>query len=84
MNLPVIYQNYQQILSTITSSDTFDHPTLFIRGGASDYVKEEDLTDIKLLFPDAELATVEKAGHWVHAVAPAALLKLVNDFLSRE
>ena len=84
MNLPVIYQNYNQILSPIASVDTFDNPTLFIRGGASDYVMDEDMKDINELFINAQLATVEKAGHWVHAVAPATLLKLVTDFLSQE
>ncbi|MEM1119932.1 MAG: alpha/beta fold hydrolase [Bacteroidota bacterium] len=81
MNLPVIYQNYPRLMAAITSSDTFDHPTLFIRGGASDYVQEEDMTGINNLFPKAQLTTVENAGHWVHAVAPLALLKLVTDFL---
>jgi len=81
MNLPVIYQNYDQILSTITSADAFDNPTLFIRGGTSDYVKDEDMKEINLLFSNAELTTVEKAGHWVHAAAPADLLKIVIDFL---
>lgn len=84
MNLPVIYQNYNQILSTITSLDTFDNPTLFIRGGASDYVQDEDMQNINLLFPNAELTTVENVGHWVHAAAPTELLKLVKDFLSQE
>lgn len=81
MNLPVIYQNYKQILSAIESEDTFDNSTLFIRGGASDYVKAEDMASIETLFPSAELATVAEAGHWVHAVAPDTLLELVFNFL---
>ena len=84
MNLPVIYQNYQQILSAIESEDSFDNATLFIRGGISNYVKEEDMTNIKTLFPVAELATVPKVGHWVHAAAPSTLLKLVNNFLKAD
>ncbi len=84
MNLPIIYQNYEHILSAIESEDAFDHPTLFIRGGTSDYVKAEDMAPIKTLFPSAELATVAKAGHWVHAVAPDTLLELVVDFLKRD
>lgn len=81
MNLPVIYQNYERILSPIESKDTFDHSTLFIRGGTSDYVKEADMGGIQTLFPSAELATVANAGHWVHAAAPDTLLELVLNFL---
>lgn len=84
MNLPIIYQNYPQILSAIDSEDSFDNPTLFIRGGASNYVEDEDLGNIKSFFPSAELATVAEAGHWVHAAAPETLLKLVLDFLEED
>ncbi len=84
MNLSVIHQNYAQILSAIESEDSFDNSTLFIRGGISDYVKEEDMANIKTLFPLAELATVAEAGHWVHATAPTILLELVNNFLETD
>jgi len=83
MNLPIIYQNYNQILAALTSEETFDNSTLFIRGGQSDYILDEDLPTIKSFFPAATLATVDDAGHWVHAAAPAALLKLVTGFLNQ-
>lgn len=81
MNLPVIHQNYAAILSTIESEDTFDNPTLFIRGGQSDYILDKDLESILNLFPMAQLETVAKAGHWVHASEPIVLLDLVKVFL---
>lgn len=83
MNLPIIYENYEQILAALNSEETFDNPTLFIRGGQSDYILNEDLPTIKSFFPAAKLATVDDAGHWVHAAAPATLLSLVTDFLSQ-
>ncbi len=82
MNLPIIYQNYEQVLAAIESEETFDHPTLFIRGGASDYIQDEDLLLIESFFPGAKLTTVADAGHWVHAVAPKELLNLVTTFLT--
>ncbi len=83
MNLPIIYKNYANILAAIISEETFDNPTLFIRGGLSNYIEAKDLPQIESFFPTATLATVEEAGHWVHATAPTTLLKLVNDFLSQ-
>jgi len=84
MNLPVIYENYQRILATIESEDTFDNATLFIRGDESNYIVAEDLKQIKLLFPTATLTTIAGAGHWVHAVAPNELLAIVTNFLSQD
>ncbi|MEM6318342.1 MAG: alpha/beta fold hydrolase [Bacteroidota bacterium] len=81
MNLAAIHKNYPNILAAIDSEETFDGTSLFIRGGESDYIEDADWPMIKGLFSQAKLATVEKAGHWVHAAAPTELLDLVNDFL---
>jgi len=82
MNLPVIFNNYEHILSSVKGEGKFEASTLFIRGGLSDYIKEEDFEIIKEWFPIAIFKTVVDAGHWVHAEAPDKLLKLVLDFLN--
>ncbi len=81
MNLPVIYDNYQAILGNIEGDDTCDAPTLFIRGAKSNYVADDDLSLIQTYFPNSALQTVENAGHWVHAEAPADLLGKVRAFM---
>ncbi|MBK6932205.1 MAG: alpha/beta fold hydrolase [Saprospirales bacterium] len=80
MNLPVLWNTYPDILAGV-SGDPFDKPTLFVRGSRSDYIKDSDFTFIKSLFPQAEIATIEGAGHWVHADQPGALLATVRTFL---
>jgi len=80
MNLPVLWQHYTDILGPVTG-EAFDKPTLFIRGSRSDYIKDSDLPAIKTLFPQAQLVTIEGAGHWVHADKPAELLSIIQDFL---
>ena len=82
MNLEVIYEHYSEILADIESDHPFEGPTLFIRGGKSDYVADTDMDKIKQLFPNARLETVPNAGHWVHAEQPEILSRLVSDFLS--
>ena len=52
---------------------TYDDEALFVRGGASRYVKDEDWGAIQQFFPNSKLATIDGAGHWVHAAAPDAL-----------
>lgn len=82
MNLPVLYAEYQAILSEIQSDETFDKTTLFIRGENSNYIKDDDILDIQDLFPMMQLATVENAGHWVHAENPQSFFDKLMTFLS--
>lgn len=81
MNLEAIQAHYDDITAAITADNTFDGPALFVRGGNSDYVQDDDLEGIRALFPRAELVTIEEAGHWVHAEKPEALAEVVTDFL---
>lgn len=81
MNLEGIYQNYSNINTGPDGGRSFDNPALFIRGERSNYVQEEDWDTITYFFPDAQLATIPKAGHWVHAEAPEPFAKAVLAFL---
>ena len=57
-------------------------PALFLRGGRSPYVPDEHLPQIRGLFAEASIRTVEGAGHWVHAEAPDATVTALLEFLS--
>ena len=81
MNLDALEKGYQEILKPI-SGEPWPGDALFIRGGNSGYVKDEDWPGIQALFPNARLETVEGAGHWVHAQAPNEVFELVESFLS--
>jgi esterase len=81
LNLPAIYRNYEQLNEAIEPGRTFNGPTLFIRGGKSDYIRDEDHGLIAQIFPNSRVATVPTAGHWVNANAPGELSALVWDFL---
>ncbi len=83
MNLPAIFREYDKLVGSVgTPGATFTGPTLFLRGGRSGYVREEDWPEILERFPAAQLATVENAGHWVHAEQPEATQVWVSDFLA--
>jgi pimeloyl-ACP methyl ester carboxylesterase len=81
MNLPVIHAAYQEVLGKGNWSTPFENPTLFIKGAESKYILPEELEDYKAYFPKATLATVEKAGHWVHAEQPKVFLDILTNFL---
>lgn len=80
MNLEALWNHYEDILAGPPNGTVFQGDVLFIRGGRSNYIQDEDWPLIRQQFPNARLATVEKAGHWVHAEAPQELLRLVTDF----
>lgn len=80
-NFEVLNRDYEEILEKVDADYPIQTPTLFIRGGDSGYVKDEDLSEIKLLFPNAQLGTVEGAGHWLHAEKPVDFFNQVNSFL---
>ena len=82
MNLDVIEKNYKRINEELPKDKQFNKPTLFIRGGNSNYIQMDDLPLIGQLFPKAELVTIKDAGHWVHVDAPEEFLSNVLDFLS--
>lgn len=83
MNLPVLHKHFDDILAAVGGNDPFDKPVLFVRGSRSGYIKDSDFPLIKSLFPQAEIVTVEGAGHWVHADKPAELLTILKNFLNR-
>lgn len=65
----------------LDSEATFDGDVLFIRGALSKYVLNEDWESILHHFPQAKLATIEGAGHWVHADKPKEITETIIDFV---
>ena len=82
INLSSIYAHYDEILAELTVTGIFRNPTLFLRGGKSDYIQNDDVAAIRQRFPLAQLATIHSAGHWVHAEAPNEFLQAVLSFLN--
>lgn len=81
MNLDALYRHYGRLNAGLEAGRTFDGPTLFVRGSASDYVADEDADLILSFFPKAEIATIDGAGHWVHAEKPQEFAEVVLGFL---
>lgn len=82
INLPVIDKNLSKIGYDLQFEGRFEKPTLFIRGGKSKYVTDQDMTRIKEIFPDATLATLD-TGHWVQAEKPKEFVEVVMNWLTR-
>jgi esterase len=81
-NLRALRGNYPALTAALTVEGTFGNPTLFIRGGESDYIRDADVPEIMRLFPKAKIATITGASHWVHAEKPEEFLSVVREFLT--
>lgn len=84
LNLEAINQSLDQLFDGIQSDSKYYGPCLFIRGGMSDYIIDEDTELIGNLFPKAIIKTISGASHWIHADAPEELCKLLSHFLEKE
>ncbi|RIJ37315.1 alpha/beta fold hydrolase [Pontibacter oryzae] len=85
MNLDALEKNYEHIAAAITADVPFKKHALFIKGGRSGYIKQEDIySNIEHLFTLVEVETISEAGHWVHAQAPDEVYDLVTTFLSAD
>lgn len=80
-NLKVISENIEVVGSNIPSSDSVDVPALFVRGGNSNYILDDDINAIQELFPRMILETIDGAGHWVHAEKPKEFFESVMHFI---
>ncbi|MBC8211873.1 MAG: alpha/beta fold hydrolase [Gammaproteobacteria bacterium] len=84
LNWEAIQNNIDTVIGYVNIAHWSIHnPTLFIRGGASGYVTAQGWALIQQHFLQAELITLDKAGHWLHAEQPAAFAEQVVRFLQR-
>ena len=80
-NLEVLNLKINEIGKALPKNNHFEKETLFIRGGNSSYILDEDLENIKYHFPQAVLATIPNVGHWLHAENPKMFLEKTLPFL---
>lgn len=81
-NLAVFNTKITEIGIPLPADLVFEKPTLFIRGGNSDYILDGDIPAIKEQFPRASIETIPNAGHWLHAENPALFYQLSLSYLN--
>ena len=80
-NLQSLTKNNVEVGKALPSFTTFDKETLFLAGGNSGYIKENETPMIKAHFPKASIKTIANVGHWLHAEKPKVFYELVMSFL---
>lgn len=80
-NLQTLTEKNAEIGKALPSSAVFEGETLFLIGGNSDYVVNNEVFTIKKQFIKAVFKTIKNAGHWLHAERPDLLYDSVMVFL---
>lgn len=81
INLPVLSRSMHAIGDPLPEGARYDGRVLFLRGGKSPYINDEDLSGIRAHFPNARLETLPGAGHWLHAEEPEEFFRLSREFM---
>ncbi|MGO1295859.1 MAG: alpha/beta fold hydrolase [Vibrio sp.] len=80
-NVPALEANYRNILGW-NDIEPCPIPTLFIKGGNSDYLMPEHQNAIQHQFPNSKAHVIANVGHWLHAEKPSEVLRVMRRFLS--
>jgi esterase len=82
-NLAVFNKKIDEIGVALSEKLVFKKPTLFIRGGNSNYILDSDFENINKHFPESNVETIPNAGHWLHAENPKLFHQLASSFLEK-
>ncbi|MBK5279795.1 MAG: alpha/beta fold hydrolase [Bacteroidia bacterium] len=83
INLKAIHNHIEEIGEGMQYPGKFEGPTLFIKGGRSNYFSNGDEELIKSIFTNATFSTLD-SGHWVQAEKPVEFADSVMNFLSKK
>ena len=79
-NLTSISQNIANVGEALDNEANCSIPTLFIKGGNSNYINDDDEDLIFKHFTGAEIQTLDEVGHWLHAEKPQEFFEMTIRF----
>tara|TARA_B110000240_G_C13375778_1_gene400250 strand:- start:14 stop:784 length:771 start_codon:yes stop_codon:yes gene_type:complete len=79
-NIEVLLEKVSNIQEADFIEGVCSIPTHFLRGGNSDYISSADELIINKHFSDFSIATIDGAGHWLHAEKPEQFYNEVMGF----
>ena len=81
-NLPALHRSMPSLSrNPLSAHDSYEGPTLFVRGGKSGYLRSEHFPLIIDFFPAAKIETIPEAGHDVHVEDREGFVQHLTQFL---
>ncbi|XP_056670752.1 protein ABHD11-like [Monodelphis domestica] len=82
VNSEALSQQMDKIMDFPQIQGSYSGPTLFLKGAKSPYIEPSHYPEIKRLFPQAQILTIQEAGHCIHVHQPQDFLNSIQNFLS--
>ncbi|WP_070962753.1 alpha/beta fold hydrolase [Vibrio sonorensis] len=79
-NVEALISNYDEILGWDPICPTAV-PTLFLKGGDSDYLTSDHQSLVQQQFSQAKAHIIANTGHWLHAEKPQEVIRAIRKFL---
>ncbi len=79
-NVKSLLANYEEIIGWQAITPT-DIPTLFIKGGDSDYLLPEHQQAVQKQFKQAKAHIIANTGHWLHAEKPTEVMRVIRKHI---
>lgn len=83
-HLKALTKNNSEVGKGLPAHSKYEKPTLFLSGGNSGYITDQDALLIQSHFPNSRVKTIADTGHWLHAEKPEEFFTLVNQFLQND
>lgn len=80
-NLESLTENNEEVGEALPSFTIFEGETLFLKGGNSGYISENEEAIIEAHFPNSKIVSIENTGHWLHAEKPKEFYEITIEFL---
>ncbi|KGJ97094.1 alpha/beta fold hydrolase [Colwellia psychrerythraea] len=81
IDISLCYPQIMKANELTANTAPYNGPTLFIKGGNSDYIVPENRETIVKLLPSSKIKIIQGAGHWLHAEKTLAFNKIVLGFI---
>jgi pimeloyl-ACP methyl ester carboxylesterase len=65
----------------LTDEAPYDGPVLWLGGGDSGYITDENAAEMERWFPTNRRVTIKGAGHWVHSQRPEVFIEVLRRFV---
>ena len=76
VNREALTDSLPEILGNpLAAGEVWNGPTRFLRGGKSNYIRDEDVATIRAHFPQADVITLPDSGHNPHFEARAGFVE---------
>jgi pimeloyl-ACP methyl ester carboxylesterase len=89
INVPVL-KKYLPLIMRDVRADFFagykplnKYRVTFIRGLKSNYIRDEDISGIKSIYPQSQIIDIPGAGHWLHSEKPDEFVRAVLSAVQR-